>query len=177
MVKVRMNTADVAAEVKCLRRLIGMRCANVYDLSPKVLSLLFSSSLLSPSSKSIISCHEMKFTFLICGFFNVVWNWICRPICWSLWTVAVSPSPARARRSFCWWRVASDCTLLHMFGMLMIHWVLLQFTDNAKKECGVLKFILVSEQGQKQYSLWVYTEIEEAYTHKKAWGCAAAWIW
>lgn len=38
MVKVRMNTADVAAEVKCLRRLIGMRCSNVYDLSPKVLS-------------------------------------------------------------------------------------------------------------------------------------------
>lgn len=35
MVKVRMNTADVAAEVKCLRRLIGMRCANVYDISPK----------------------------------------------------------------------------------------------------------------------------------------------
>lgn len=38
MVKVRMNTADVAAEVKCLRRLIGMRCSNVYDLSPKVRS-------------------------------------------------------------------------------------------------------------------------------------------
>ncbi|KAL5700752.1 hypothetical protein ACHQM5_026160 [Ranunculus cassubicifolius] len=35
MVKVRMNTADVAASVKCLRRLIGMRCSNVYDLSPK----------------------------------------------------------------------------------------------------------------------------------------------
>ncbi|CAI0467578.1 unnamed protein product [Linum tenue] len=35
MVKVRMNTADVAAEVKCLRRLIGMRCSNVYDLTPK----------------------------------------------------------------------------------------------------------------------------------------------
>ncbi|KAF3778096.1 Nuclear export mediator factor NEMF-like protein [Nymphaea thermarum] len=35
MVKVRMNTADVAAEVKCLRRHIGMRCANVYDLNPK----------------------------------------------------------------------------------------------------------------------------------------------
>ncbi|CAI9771813.1 unnamed protein product [Fraxinus pennsylvanica] len=35
MVKVRMNTADVAAEVKCLRHLIGMRCSNVYDLSPK----------------------------------------------------------------------------------------------------------------------------------------------
>ncbi|KAK9168834.1 hypothetical protein Syun_000974 [Stephania yunnanensis] len=35
MVKVRMNTADVAAEVKCLRRLIEMRCSNVYDLSPK----------------------------------------------------------------------------------------------------------------------------------------------
>jgi len=32
-----MNTADVAAEVKCLRRLIGMRCSNVYDLSPKVI--------------------------------------------------------------------------------------------------------------------------------------------
>jgi hypothetical protein len=31
-----MNTADVAAEVKCLRRLIGMRCSNVYDLTPKV---------------------------------------------------------------------------------------------------------------------------------------------
>lgn len=36
MVKVRMNTADVAAEVKCLKRLIGMRCSNVYDISPKV---------------------------------------------------------------------------------------------------------------------------------------------
>ncbi|XP_010546948.1 PREDICTED: nuclear export mediator factor NEMF [Tarenaya hassleriana] len=35
MVKVRMNTADVAAEVKCLKRLIGMRCSNVYDISPK----------------------------------------------------------------------------------------------------------------------------------------------
>ncbi|KAI3830792.1 hypothetical protein MKX03_002880 [Papaver bracteatum] len=35
MVKVRMNTADVAAEVKCLRKLIGMRCSNVYDLNPK----------------------------------------------------------------------------------------------------------------------------------------------
>jgi hypothetical protein len=36
MVKLRMNTADVAAEVRCLRKLIGMRCANVYDLTPKV---------------------------------------------------------------------------------------------------------------------------------------------
>ncbi|KAK1385544.1 nuclear export mediator factor Nemf [Heracleum sosnowskyi] len=36
MVKVRMNTADVAAEVKCLRRLIGMRCSNIYDLTPKI---------------------------------------------------------------------------------------------------------------------------------------------
>jgi predicted ribosome quality control (RQC) complex YloA/Tae2 family protein len=35
MVKIRMNTADVAAQVKCLRKLIGMRCSNVYDLSPK----------------------------------------------------------------------------------------------------------------------------------------------
>lgn len=39
MVKLRMNTADVAAEVRCLRRLIGMRCANVYDLTPKVISV------------------------------------------------------------------------------------------------------------------------------------------
>jgi hypothetical protein len=36
MVKARMTTADVAAEVKCLRRLIGMRLSNVYDLTPKV---------------------------------------------------------------------------------------------------------------------------------------------
>ena len=36
MVKVRMNTADVAAEVKCLKKLIGMRCSNVYDITPKV---------------------------------------------------------------------------------------------------------------------------------------------
>ncbi|KAE8734198.1 hypothetical protein F3Y22_tig00000778pilonHSYRG00327 [Hibiscus syriacus] len=35
MVKVSLNTADVAAEVKCLRLLIGMRCSNVYDLTPK----------------------------------------------------------------------------------------------------------------------------------------------
>ncbi|GAB4859053.1 hypothetical protein Ancab_010518 [Ancistrocladus abbreviatus] len=35
MVKVRMSTADVAAEVKCLRKLIGMRCSNIDDLSPK----------------------------------------------------------------------------------------------------------------------------------------------
>lgn len=41
MVKLRMNTADVAAEVRCLRRLIGMRCANVYDLTPKVSSKNF----------------------------------------------------------------------------------------------------------------------------------------
>mgnify|MGYP004721947531 CR=1 FL=1 len=44
MVKVRMNTADVAAEVKCMRRLIGMRCSNVYDLSPKVPASSSSSS-------------------------------------------------------------------------------------------------------------------------------------
>lgn len=36
MVKARMTTTDVAAEVKCLRRLIGMRLANVYDITPKV---------------------------------------------------------------------------------------------------------------------------------------------
>jgi hypothetical protein len=39
MVKARMTTADVAAEVKCLRRLIGMRLSNVYDLTPKVAGL------------------------------------------------------------------------------------------------------------------------------------------
>ncbi|KAL5541466.1 hypothetical protein UlMin_009176 [Ulmus minor] len=40
-----MNTADVAAEVKCLRKLIGMRCSNVYDLSPKtyMFKLMYSS--------------------------------------------------------------------------------------------------------------------------------------
>lgn len=49
MVKVRMNTADVAAEVKCLRRLIGMRCSNVYDLTPKVLASFYvARSLLVP---------------------------------------------------------------------------------------------------------------------------------
>lgn len=36
MVKARMTTADVAAEVKCLRRLIGMRLSNVYGITPKV---------------------------------------------------------------------------------------------------------------------------------------------
>jgi hypothetical protein len=35
MVKARMTTADVAAEIACLRKLIGMRVANVYDLNPK----------------------------------------------------------------------------------------------------------------------------------------------
>eukprot|EP00897_Mesotaenium_endlicherianum_P003139 jgi/Mesen1/2853/ME000174S02111 len=35
MVKLRMTTADVAAEVACLRRMIGFRVANVYDLNPK----------------------------------------------------------------------------------------------------------------------------------------------
>ena len=36
MVKVRMTTADVAAEVACLKKTIGMRLSNVYDLNPKV---------------------------------------------------------------------------------------------------------------------------------------------
>ncbi|KAG6543609.1 hypothetical protein Mapa_014972 [Marchantia paleacea] len=44
MVKVRMTTADVAAEVRCLRRLIGMRCANIYDLSPKTYVIKFAKS-------------------------------------------------------------------------------------------------------------------------------------
>ncbi|KAL8490521.1 hypothetical protein ACS0TY_022516 [Phlomoides rotata] len=53
MVKVRMNTADVAAEVKCLRRLIGMRCSNVYDLSPKTYVFkLMSSSGVTESGES-----------------------------------------------------------------------------------------------------------------------------
>ena len=63
MVKVRMNTADVAAEVKCLRRLIGMRCSNVYDLSPKVpKSIAF-----SPFFNSIIQFYgflAIRFDFL-----------------------------------------------------------------------------------------------------------------
>ncbi|KAH1041272.1 hypothetical protein GLYMA_09G031900v4 [Glycine max] len=53
MVKVRLNTADVAAEVKCLRRLIGMRCSNVYDLSPKTYVFkLMNSSGVSESGES-----------------------------------------------------------------------------------------------------------------------------
>lgn len=37
MVKQRMATADVAAEVACLRqRLLGMRLANIYDVNAKV---------------------------------------------------------------------------------------------------------------------------------------------
>ena len=40
MVKQRMTTADVAAEVACLRqRILGMRLANFYDINPKVLIL------------------------------------------------------------------------------------------------------------------------------------------
>nr|CAD1816868.1 unnamed protein product [Ananas comosus var. bracteatus] len=48
-----MNTADVAAEVKCLRKLIGMRCANVYDISPKTyLFKLMNSSGITQSGES-----------------------------------------------------------------------------------------------------------------------------
>ncbi|CAM8903062.1 unnamed protein product [Rhodiola kirilowii] len=53
MVKVRMNTADVAAEVKCLRKLIGMRCANVYDITPKTYMFkLMNSSGITESGES-----------------------------------------------------------------------------------------------------------------------------
>ncbi|KNA15242.1 hypothetical protein SOVF_100000 [Spinacia oleracea] len=53
MVKVRMNTADVAAEVKCLRNLIGMRCSNVYDISPKTYMFkLMNSSGITESGES-----------------------------------------------------------------------------------------------------------------------------
>lgn len=46
MVKQRITSADVAAEVACLkhRGLIGMRLANVYDISPRVYVLKFSRS-------------------------------------------------------------------------------------------------------------------------------------
>lgn len=36
MVKQRLSTADVAAEVSCLKKLLGMRLANMYDINPKV---------------------------------------------------------------------------------------------------------------------------------------------
>lgn len=37
MGKQRLTSADVAAEVACLReRIVGMRVSNIYDLSPKV---------------------------------------------------------------------------------------------------------------------------------------------
>ncbi|TVU49717.1 hypothetical protein EJB05_01045 [Eragrostis curvula] len=53
MVKARMTTADVAAEVKCLRRLIGMRLANVYDITPKTyLFKLMNSSGITESGES-----------------------------------------------------------------------------------------------------------------------------
>ncbi|EFN57403.1 hypothetical protein CHLNCDRAFT_57209 [Chlorella variabilis] len=35
MVKQRFSSADVAAEVSCLQRCLGMRVANVYDINPK----------------------------------------------------------------------------------------------------------------------------------------------
>lgn len=91
-----MNTADVAAEVKCLRRLIGMRCSNVYDLSPKVLLILFLPFILS------------------CTFFPQFnsFSALCRPTCSSWWTAVEYRNRARARRFFCWWKVAWDCTLL-----------------------------------------------------------------
>lgn len=48
-----MNTADVAAEVKCLRKLIGMRCSNVYDITPKTyLFKLMNSSGITESGES-----------------------------------------------------------------------------------------------------------------------------
>lgn len=48
-----MNTADVAAEIKCLRKLIGMRCSNVYDISPKTyLFKLMNSSGVTESGES-----------------------------------------------------------------------------------------------------------------------------
>jgi hypothetical protein len=39
--KQRMTTADVAAEVACLRQrgILGMRLANIYDVSPRVSSI------------------------------------------------------------------------------------------------------------------------------------------
>ncbi|CAM0949590.1 unnamed protein product [Alopecurus aequalis] len=53
MVKARMTTADVAAEVKCLRRLIGMRLSNVYDLTPKTyIFKLMNSSGITESGES-----------------------------------------------------------------------------------------------------------------------------
>ncbi|KAL6847377.1 hypothetical protein ACP4OV_023230 [Aristida adscensionis] len=53
MVKARMTTADVAAEAKCLRRLIGMRLANVYDITPKTyLFKLMNSSGITESGES-----------------------------------------------------------------------------------------------------------------------------
>lgn len=44
MVKSRMTTVDVAAEVAHLRCLIGMRLANVYDLNPKTYILKLAKS-------------------------------------------------------------------------------------------------------------------------------------
>ena len=37
MVKQRLTSGDIAAEVACLRdRIVGLRISNVYDINPKV---------------------------------------------------------------------------------------------------------------------------------------------
>lgn len=94
MVKVRMNTADVAAEVKCLRRFIGMRCSNVYDLSPKVAP---------PFLFFVLSLSSIRFDSIFL---------LCRPTCLSWWTAVEFRNLGRARRFYCSWRVAWDCILL-----------------------------------------------------------------
>ena len=53
MVKQRMATADVAAEVACLRpRLLGMRLANIYDVNAKVLGCPSDSCRVLPCTSS-----------------------------------------------------------------------------------------------------------------------------
>lgn len=66
MVKQRMNVADVACEVACLKkRIIGMRVANIYDLSPKVdascnltcAATVFSTCVVSSSIVSVLASN------------------------------------------------------------------------------------------------------------------------
>ena len=64
--KARMTTTDVAAEVKCLRRLIGMRLANVYDITPKVCrlpspsSLSFSNGVVSVAARRTLAAADAR---------------------------------------------------------------------------------------------------------------------
>jgi predicted ribosome quality control (RQC) complex YloA/Tae2 family protein len=54
MVKQRMSSADLAAEVACLRKkLLGLRLANIYDLNPK-----------ARFKSHVLTCEASPWTYL-----------------------------------------------------------------------------------------------------------------